>query len=50
MVLPDVVEKLLPEPVKPEPPPALPSLVPVPWSAVDGWLAKTTPGWRSMRS
>ncbi|MHB8707679.1 MAG: murein transglycosylase A [Desulfuromonadales bacterium] len=38
MPLPEVVEKLLPEPAKPEPPaPTPPALVPVTWSEVDGW-------------
>jgi membrane-bound lytic murein transglycosylase A len=36
MVLPEVVDRLLPEPRKPEPP-VTPILVPVRWSEVDGW-------------
>jgi len=36
MILPEVVEELMPEPAKPEPPPPA-ALVPVAWSEVEGW-------------
>ena len=36
MVLPEVVERLQPEPVMPEPP-APPALIPVNWGEVEGW-------------
>ncbi len=39
IILPDVVERLIPEPAKPEPPapPEPPALTPVSWGEVEGW-------------